>query len=73
VLDRAVLENVGSKIPVAPAVTFQLKARELDSILSSMAYATDKLQSDGCTANLLIPLITTAFRSKLSYSDLNYY
>lgn len=64
-LDRAALDNASANTPDAPAVTYQPKARELGSILSPMAYATDKLQADGCTANLLIPVITTSFRRKL--------
>lgn len=58
--------------PKSLAMNDLAKGRELYSVLRPMGDATDKLQSDSLTANLVVLSVATAFRSKfLSYNLIN--
>jgi len=62
VLDQAQVDLQRKKCPKSPNISDRMRAETLYKILRPLGDATDQLQSDGPTANLVILAVVNAYR-----------
>lgn len=61
VLDAASLDKGTKNPPDTPRLVMQSEAEELSNLLNSFADATDQLQADSCTSNLVILAVVKSY------------